>query len=67
MEKDETIPVTGSMCDTEPFLDPLALALLEDIWAFFREQKNEAEYHEWLKDPEKGAPGLGRKEREDRT
>ena len=53
MEKAETIQVTGSMCETEPFLEPLAFGLLDDIRAFFQTPEGEAEFQAWLENPEK--------------
>ena len=47
------IRVEGAMCGQQPFYEPLAFALLEDIRAFFQQPENELEYQEWLKDPEK--------------
>lgn len=49
----ETMPVVGTMCRTEPFLEPLAFALLEDIRAAFQDPATEAEFQAWLEDPEK--------------
>ena len=49
----EALPVSGAMCGVEPFLEPLAFALLDDIRAFFKTQEGEAEYQAWLEDPEK--------------
>ena len=51
--EEKEIRVSGAMCETEPFLEPLAFGLLEDIRAYFQEPEAEKEFQEWLKDPEK--------------
>ena len=51
--QESALRVEGAMCDQQPFLEPLAFALLEDIREFFQQPENEQEYQEWLKDPEK--------------
>ena len=50
---ESALRVEGAMCDQQPFYEPLAFALLEDIRAFFQQPENEQEYQEWLKYPEK--------------
>lgn len=49
----KTMPVIGTMCSREPYLEPMAFALLEDIRAYFQNPAHEAEFQEWKKDPEK--------------
>lgn len=51
--EEKTIQVSGAMCETVPFLEPLAFGLLEDIRAFFQTEEAEKEFQEWLEDPEK--------------
>lgn len=48
MNNTATLPVTATMSREQPFLEPLAFALLEDIRAFFQDPENEAEYQAWL-------------------
>ena len=49
----EPMKAVGSMCSTEPFLEPLAFGLLDDIRAAFQDPATEAEFQAWLEDPEK--------------
>ena len=52
----EALPATGAMCQTKPYLEPLAFALLEDIRAYFQDPENEAEFQRWRTEQErKGA------------
>jgi hypothetical protein len=52
----EPLPVVGTMCGKEPYLVPLADALLPVIREFFQNPDNEREFQEWLADQQrKGA------------
>lgn len=49
----KTMPVIGTMCGREPYLEPLAFALLEDIRAAFQNPEVEAEFQAWMENPDR--------------